>query len=344
MTSRPVPPTKEFIFKIVTIGIGLVVAFVIFEIGLRLSGTVPMKLRPERNPEFVLIAKHPRWGWQNRPGQFPFVHADPTFNGVAVATINPDGGRSCAGSTDSDNKSTLLLLGGSFTFGWAVDDSQVLSCLLQNQRKTEVTNWAVAGFGTYQSMLVMEDRLANHPVERVIYGFYDHHEDRNIATGTWRYSLNVYQGRTDVEVPYVSLSADGSLIRQLPLGQVELPLRRWFSTPVLFERVIMRWNDRERIDNKQMITFKLIETMATSAKSVGASFTFVVLNANEVIRQAYSEHLRANNIDFIDCHQTLTPANAVPVDGHPDASVHRAWAKCIDRHLNINVTSPGPGL
>lgn len=326
---------KLLLFQIVSVVLALGAAIVLMEIVLRLTGTVPVKIRPERDPLFRAIEQHSTLGWQNREGRFPFVNADPRFTGHAAASIDHRRSRVCVAPPEGDPRfNPIWVLGGSFAFGWAVDDSQVFSCQLQRELDTPVTNFAVAGFGTFQSLLLLRNHLKADQTRHVIYGFYGHHEDRNVATGSWRYSLNVYQGKVDVRVPYATISANReTLIHHEPLGQMALPFRRWLATSVLLERVIMRWRDQDRIRNKREITFRIVEEIKQVSHAAGADFTFVVLNADVGTRSAYSTFTASNDIDFADCHQKLTPHNTVPIDGHPDGSVHRAWAQCVERHL-----------
>ena len=71
----------------------------------------------------------------------------------------------------------MLLVGCSFTMGWAVADDETWAWRLQELRPdVEVVNRGVGGYGTLQSLLLLEQLLGRDGQRpaRVLYGFIDH--------------------------------------------------------------------------------------------------------------------------------------------------------------------------
>src|SRR6185369_5022449 len=98
----------------------------------------------------------------------------------ASAHILPDGSRA-TGTAPAAGRPDLLLLGCSFTMGWAVNDDETWAWGLQALRPgVHVTNRAVIGFGTYHSLLMLEERLrAGDRPAAVLYGYFYGHDERN---------------------------------------------------------------------------------------------------------------------------------------------------------------------
>ena len=68
----------------------------------------------------------------------------------------------------------------------------------------KIKNFAVGGYGTYQSLL-MQERILGYKknIKVIVYGFIDHHELRNVAAGSWMSFLNKFSPLSLADFPAV---------------------------------------------------------------------------------------------------------------------------------------------
>jgi hypothetical protein len=127
---------------------------------------------PESRPEPPIHVPDAVLGWRPVPGQYRFGPYAPSGRPVEV-TIRPDGSRE-TGSGPSAGRPQVVLIGCSFTMGWAVSDDETWAWRLQELRRDlKIVNDGVGGYGTLQSSLLLERHLAEgsrRPVH-VLYGF-----------------------------------------------------------------------------------------------------------------------------------------------------------------------------
>lgn len=126
----------------------------------------------------VMTEADAKLGWRNRPGQYLYKTRPDQPNGIHVL-VDPDGGRFTRSAAQGQ---PVWFLGGSFTFGWAVDDAQPFPQVFADARPDRpVKNYAVPGYGTVQSYLAYQQRMVNNPARPadVVYGFIERHVERN---------------------------------------------------------------------------------------------------------------------------------------------------------------------
>ena len=153
-----------------------------------------------------------------------------------VLTFNNDTSRFI--SDQKENLEKIIFVGGSITNGWAVSDNETFPYLLQKKYKNfKVYNFAVGGYGGYQSLLNLEKIYKKKEnVKFVIYGFIPHHEVRNVAAGSWLYLLNYVSKRGVVNLPYASLDKNGKLAHHAPDELIKVPLSEKLSFSAKIEK------------------------------------------------------------------------------------------------------------
>src|SRR5262245_14723572 len=78
-----------------------------------------------------------------------------------VVTVKADGGRE-TGAGPADGRPEILLVGDSYTMGKAVSDDETFAAGLQRLRPDlRIVNQGVIGYGTFQSLLLLEQLLRN---------------------------------------------------------------------------------------------------------------------------------------------------------------------------------------
>jgi len=304
----------------------LLVGLAVAELVARASGYRPRQkvVRPEpgiHDPDPVL-------GWRPRPGHYRF--GPYTLWGAPVdVTVRPDGARDSGGGP-ANGRPALLLVGCSFTFGWALSDDQTWGARLQELRPdVAVENRGVGGYGTLQSLLVLEELLSRKQERpaRVLYGFIDHGL-RNVAAPMWMRMLALTEDT--VATPYCTLGADGQrLERHPPEAAPSLPLHEHLSVVAMIENAWLQRSARARAGMAQQVTRLLVDEMAALCRAHGVEFSVVLLHVPPRFADVYVPYWRRRNIDVIDCNLQLGPGDSVPGEAHPNADVNRRWGDCI---------------
>ena len=182
---------KNFLSNISLIFLSITFTAILFEIGLRFSGKAPWY--------FISDTKEPtvnefdqKLGWKPKSGKYIFpAHSK---NGSKTNfTILKDGNRLVSEITKKYIEE-IILLGGSFTQGWAADDKETYAWFLQKKfPDIKIVNYAVGGYGTYQSLLKLEEVLKKkNNIKFIIYSFLRAHEDRNVGDPEWLRLLTKY--------------------------------------------------------------------------------------------------------------------------------------------------------
>jgi GDSL-like Lipase/Acylhydrolase family len=160
---------------------GVMIAFILLEVYLRISGYSPIVLLPP-----FLFESHPIIGWTLRP-KYNRVIETPV--GPVRYAINAQGIRAAADfSTSPDpTRQRMFIIGDSFTFGTSVNEEDTFPSLLNESMKSqrmpvEFVNLGVPGFGTVHSYerLVEYSHILGVP-NTVIYLFCPNDPVDNIA-------------------------------------------------------------------------------------------------------------------------------------------------------------------
>jgi hypothetical protein len=204
-------------------------------------------------------------------------------------------------------------------------------------------NHGVGGYGTLQSLLLLE-RLARderqRPV-RVLYGFIDH-SLRNVAAPLWLWALSFNE--PPAATPYCTLGPDGALVQHAPEAYPSLPLHGHSALVALLEKNLAAWQARRRTADPMRVTQLLLQEMNDRTRAAGIGFSVVLLHVPDGVRAIYGGFARDHGIDVIDCNRpTLTPADIVPGEVHPNGAVHRGWAECIAAALADPTRLPPAG-
>ena len=317
--------TRRILLTTATVAVGLLVGLALVEAGARALGHQPR--RPMDKPEPPIHVPDPELGWKQVPGHYLFGPYMPDAPPVRV-TIRPDGSRE-TGAGDAAGRPEVVLVGCSFTMGWAVSDDETWAWRVQELRPDlEVVNRGVGGYGTLQSLMVIEQLIGHdgRRPARVLYGFIDHGA-RNVAAATWLWALSFNQHT--IATPYCTLSADNQLERHPPEAYPSLPLHEYLASVTLLEGKLLEHQVNGRWKMAVPVTRLLLQEMADECRAAGVGFSLVLLHVPPQVKEAYERFARDHQIDVIDCNRALTVADIVPGEVHPNAQVHRQWGDCI---------------
>lgn len=326
MSNRSVTPPSGIRRTLLWAAIPLlwVAAVVTVEIGARLAGARPREAVAMLGTPLTTV--DPVLGWRPIPGRYqigPFAIGAR----AATVTVGPDGTRATGGGP-RDGRPPLVFLGCSFTLGWAVGDDETFAWRVQSLRPDlAVENHGVGGYGTTQSLLLLEELLGQGARPAlVLYGDIGH-ERRNVAAPSWLLALRSNQAA--VATPYATLDAAGGLARHPPEGYPALPLDTRLAAVTLLEDALARRRPYADAGDPHRVTELLVQEMADRAGRAEVGFSLVILSLPEEERAARLAFARAHGIDVIDCHLTIGPELMVPGEGHPNAEAHRRWGDCI---------------
>ena len=300
---------------------------------LRFMGYEPWILKPYANRPSI-HKYDPVMGWTMKEGSFFLPPYHPSGTDIRSSFLKDGMRKSHISQTDGgDRRQKFILVGGSFTQGWAISDNETFPWKLQESLpQIEFMNYAVAGYGTYQSLLTLERVLPTiRNPKVVIYGFITHHEDRNLASAN-RMEALARASRKEVYVPFVTIN-NGHLVRQQALRSSSWPLTEYSSTLTLLQKAFMKLKVMERQTDKQQVTEQLLIEMRKLCEQYQTSLFVIVLSGTERKINHYMKFLENNNISAANCTYPLTEDMRVKGEGHPNGKHNSKWATCIKKAL-----------
>ena len=319
---------NKFFVNFVLCCCSIIFVITFLETIIRLRGDGPWKTIETDLREPKTYEYNEKLGWKPKEGTYIF----PPWSAkgkYTKLTVLKDGNRYNGELSTYDGE--VLVIGGSATQGWAVDDTETFSWFLQKKlNNLKVKNYGVGGYGTYQSLLLLENIMENNNVTQyVIYGFVKQHEVRNIAHGSWLHLLTKYSKRDHLELPYASLDKNNKLVKNPPVQYINLPFRKQSAFVAKLEKKIMNMKSVLRDHNKTKITQGILLEMKKISELNESKFVFVFLHSNPEILNSYSNFLKKNKILFVNCSYPETREYQVENEGHPNEKLHKLWANCI---------------
>ena len=201
------PRSKHLLFSVITAGLSIGLVLAGAEILLRASGRGPWHPLFIDPAQPVIYQPDSALGWKHKEGEYRFPAFSPLGRGVRMR-FEPDGSRS-TGARPGAGGGTIAIVGGSFTEGFAISDHETFAWKLQERFPSmRVRNYGHGGYGTYQSLLLLEQVLSQRPAPvMALYGFFEGHEIRNVATADWLEMLSMMARRhSTISVPYATLA------------------------------------------------------------------------------------------------------------------------------------------
>ena len=324
-------------FIVAAASLGVIASLLAAEVGLRLVGVSTWKY-PFEPGRPIVNEPDTDLGWRNKTGHYvapPYASGNPPI----IVTHWSEGRRATAPQQVARTPA-IAIVGCSFTHGWAISDSETYAWKLQQQfPAVEVRNYGTPGYGTYQCLLVMEKLFASatHP-QIVVYGFYEHHEARNVAESSWLQVVEKCSRRGEAGLPYCTLDADGRLTRHAAVRYPTFPLHEHLALSVLAERVYLKWSTSRNAAQSRPVTEKLVLEMDALCKTHGAKFVLAFLKGRDDLEGGpglshYADYCRSRGIRFVDCVHPFTNDMMVPGEGHPNGRMNDLWAADIANAL-----------
>tara|TARA_B100000586_G_C20052535_1_gene402648 strand:+ start:13 stop:1005 length:993 start_codon:yes stop_codon:yes gene_type:complete len=316
--------------KLSLILISFVFSLILVEFFLRILGFTPWTYIPSKNQKMFDFDQN--IGWKSKEGVYDII-ASEEYKIKKVLTVLNNGNRySGEGSGDQQ----IIIVGGSFTQGWGVNDNETFSYKLQKKLKNfNVKNYGQSGYSGVQSYLLLKELLQESKNPRlVIYAFIDHHEYRNVARGEWLEMLLKYSKTghaNSPKVPFATLNKKNELVFHEPSGYLQLPLREQLSFVPIIEKTIMKHTTKKRKKQQKEVARQVFLEMKNISKEFNSKFLMVNLKSNII---EYESFFKKNNISFVDCNLPLTENYLIKGDYHPNNKAHTIYSKCINDYIN----------
>lgn len=332
--NKNVEKNKILLFGILTFFIASTIFVTAAEVLLRMAGHGPWETYLIDEKEPLMHDPDPLLGWKNRAGTYTISPYSPEGKEITVTFL--DDGRRFTGLNEKNSRKKIVFTGGSLTQGWAVSDEETFAWKLQSRYpQYEILNYAGSGYGTFQSLLKLESVLKAlpEPPTLVVYGFIDHHQDRNVAPVYWLEMLARYSKRGQVSVPYCTLDKKGQLVRHEPASYSNWPLKKYSSLITFLENRYMQWKQGKSVNGEKVAEKLLLEMNELCLRS-GTKLLVVMLDFIPERKYHYIRFMNGKRINIANCVFPITEAYQVKGEGHPNGRLHSIWANCISRTLD----------
>lgn len=336
------------VLAFLTSGSSLALGLLSVEFVVRVAVGMPQRVEPLDRGLPPLHEPDPVLGWRNKPGAVVWPGRGRDAGRPISLTFWP-GGRRATAATPGPPRPQVLLVGCSYTQGWAVSDAETFAWKLQERfPERDLANLGTAGYGTYQALLSLERHLSvsSSPLELVVYGFIEHHEIRNVAPGGWIRRLATASAADRLAVPFATLDERGRLVRHVPEAYPDWFFDDQLASVAFLEARLVDWRAGERGREARAVTERVLEELRDASRARGAPLLVAILEARPEARRHYRRWLAANGIAVVDCAhpRSLDRHALVPGYGHPGRGIHADWARCIGAALAGQLPTVGADL
>ena len=256
-------------------------------------------------------------------------------------TTNEHGFRQTPQSSSASTPA-VLFLGGSFTFGHGVSDTETAPSVLQEAYSSTVKtfNFGVNGYGPHQMLAILENGIERQSVKDdkptvAIYQAIPSHIDRVAGRAMWdqagpRYRLDESQG-----VLYAGAFH----------GAVYNTLFTYLKKSQILNRMLAHWLNRQKPNPSDTNVF--IEIIKKSARifreRYGGEFYVLLWDFASPAHQDIVAHLVENNVnilhiaDILPHDQNQAHDYRIPHDNHPNSLAHYHIAQYLRNLLQEKI-------
>ncbi len=320
---------------LILIPLGLIL---ILEFGFRMAGFEPWNPEEKNisiDPQTSFFQLDSMLGFKTRHGMFQFTHDD-VF--TWQTTNRTDGLRTTSALWTPDSlitKSQIWFMGGSFTYGWSVNDEETFSWQVQDAfPELEIVNFGIPGFGTLQSYLQLKQALQKGTKpDMLILVYASFHDQRNVSSRGWRKTLAPYNQLGPLKHPKASIG-DSFLVVEYPdFKYAPWPLMECSALIHFIEGRVNRLE--ENVADTKKVTLELILEMHRLCLESDTEFALATIMGDPSTK-ATAEHFEALGISVFDItvDTRLPEHNNLPYDSHPSAKAHKSYAHKIIKELN----------
>ena len=235
-----------------------------------------------------------------------------------------------------DPKPGIWIFGGSFTYGWSLNDEQTFPWRLQEDLPArEVVNFGVNGYGTLHALLQLRSALdrGGPPPRVAILAYAAFHDERNTFSRVRRRAVRSWSRLGPLVQPYARLEPDGSLSYHMATSTYrELPLQRYSALVHLFA---VRYDRMEYARHRSHEVSKTIvrEFVDLARHHQVVPVVAAIAPAGDMLD--YARSLGARTVDIaVPLEGAWTNR---PHDNHPSALADSVYAVRLDAFLRDSV-------
>ena len=234
----------------------------------------------------------------------------------------------------------ILFFGGSYTFGWGVNDNQTLPYYVARfAPEYEPYNYGVAGYGPQHMLVQLKSNKMDVEVGEtqgiLIYTFIENHVNRTI--GSMKVTLN-----RGAHMPFYTMDAEdrirqnGTLISGRPLLYRLYALLGTSQIVRYFDLDFPRIND----DHYRMTARLIAESQKTFITKFDSNDFYVLLYPGSSERLIpYLERSQIKYLDYRNLLDQTEKSVQFPGDGHPTSNAYEIIAKKLVQDLGISGAS-----
>lgn len=299
--------------------------------GARLMGYRPWQPAPRSTvvePDSGFFIQEDRLGYVMKPGTFTVTLNDSlTFRAQHTEARY----RTCGpvAAQDTVERPQIWILGGSFTYGWGVNDAEAYPALIQQAfPEYEVHNFGVGGYGTLQSMYQLQDGLAaGQTPAAVVLAYASFHDQRNTCSRYWMKAIAPQAMLQGLAFPNARMDASGELVYGMePVAYAPWPGMRISAFVHALEG--MKCQADEQRMNSPEVSRRLILKMHRICAKKGIPFVLAGIEPDGGT-VSMLERCAGDGVVMADISVDRGEAgmSLEPWDPHPSAAAHRIYAE-----------------
>ncbi len=290
-------------------------------------------------PGGSLYLSDPDLGYVYRPGRHRIemrwgkvFHTSNALDGLRIT--RPSTGASEAPDPSTSGRAAVWIFGGSFTYGWLLEDDETFPWKLQERfPELDLVNFGVGGYGTLHALIQYEAALTQRPAPWVVLIAYNwFHARRNTSPRARHKALRPQTSMGLIAIPRARL-VEGELRREVvPLHYRGLPFYRQSALSNFIDELYNRVETRS-VDGDG-VTRAILGRFAELALGHGSELVLAGLSDHPRTHAmlSYARQIGARTVD-IAVDTTLPGASHAPYDNHPSASTNTTYADRLERYL-----------
>jgi hypothetical protein len=236
----------------------------------------------------------PRRGWALAPGlRDQKVFSEKTLNSDALGFR----GTEEYSESKPPGRLRILVLGDSFTFGEDLSDKETYAALLESSLPgVDVMNLGVHGYGHDQMLIALQEIGPRVHPDFVLLGFVAEDMERNLVDFR------------DFSKPRFLLEGDALVLQNVPVPSPEEVRKEEFFRSKFLDLLRMVWDRytwRSRGNERRMsaLTFRILEEIARTSRSLGARPLFAYLPVYGEIDKADNTMTQREHAFFSFCRE-----------------------------------------
>ena len=318
----------------------LVFVLVVGEVIVRIMGAAPWSpdhYTFEVDPGDSFFEPDETLGFKGRAGDFQLTLSD-TLQ-ISVSHDSEGYRITQKGPVDAE-KPSIWIFGCSFTHGYGVEDHENYPWMLQEDFPDfTVYNFGMDGYGTYHSLLQLQDQLKQKKApELVILAYGGFHDQRNVNNRYWKKALAGRDIAEGITYPYLRFNESGELISGMEKPAYNpWPLMRYSALTHYLEKAYNRFENEELKPFE--VTLEIIRRIDSVSRGAGADLVVANIFRHEESQLMLDQLPEMNTVDISVDLDDLS-LRILPNDGHPNMTGHRMMADSLISYLRLQDLVP----